>query len=163
MNNWQIIPKRGISLGEIQVTFDDSWQDVCQKLNLEETHGVFELHDICGPVLDNILNTKAAMRFEFQQNLLFEILFLYGNLFFDDINFINCEIEDVLSALRSKGITILYDSSELTYICPSLRIYFATHRSVGGDGTEVCHVGICKFEWGSNIYVQEVTSPVSED
>jgi hypothetical protein len=163
MNNWQIIPKRGISLGEIQVTFDDSWQDVCQKLNLEETHGVFELHDICGPVLDNILNTKAAMRFEFQQNLLFEILFLYGNLFFDDINFINCEIEDVISSLRNTDITILYHSSERTYICPSLGINFGTAESSGGDGTKVHDVGISICPWELDRFVQEVTSPVSED
>jgi hypothetical protein len=162
MNDWQIMPKRGISLGEMRVTFEDSWQDICQKLNLGKTHNVFELHHIGGCVLNNILNSGASIRFEFQQGLLFEILFFDGNLFFDDVNFINCEIEDVLSNLRSKGITILYDSSELAYICPSLRIYFGTHSSVGGDGTEVCHVGICKLDQ-TTVYLQEVTNPVSED
>jgi hypothetical protein len=160
MNNWQLIPKAGISLGKTQVTFNDSWQDVCQKLNLKETHDVLKEHHISGPILENILETTASMSFEFQFGSLFEIIFFDGNLFFDDINFIDSEIEDVISGLRTKEIIILYDSSMLTYICPDLGIYFATAHSVGGDGNKVVHVGILDDEWELTPNVQEVTSSV---
>jgi hypothetical protein len=160
MNNWQLIPKAGISLGEIQITVIDSWQDVCQKLNLKQTHGVLEERHINGRVLDNILETGAGMRFQFEQDSLSEVLFFDGNLFFEDINFIDSEIEDVISGLRMKEVTILYDSSMLTYICPDLGIYFAPSESVGGEGTKVVHVGISDEEWELTPNVQEVTSPV---
>ena len=45
MNTWQILPQKGISLGEMQLTFDDSWQDVIRKLDLERTHGFDELKE----------------------------------------------------------------------------------------------------------------------
>jgi hypothetical protein len=161
MNNWQLIPKAGISLGEIQITVIDSWQNVCQKLSLKQTHGVLEEYHICGRFLDNILETGASIRFQFEQDSLSEILFCGGNLFFEDINFIGSEIEDVIQKLTNRGIKILYDYVEFNYICPELQIYFCTGEGVGGEGTDVQYVGIFnEEEWELTSEIKEVTSPV---
>jgi hypothetical protein len=160
MNDWQLIPKTGISLGKTQVTFNDSWQDVCQKLNLKQTHGVFKEYHISGLILENILGTTASMSFEFQFGSLFEIQFFHGNLFFEDIKFIDSEIEDVIQQLTNRGIKILYDYVEFNYISPELQIYFCTGEAVGGEGTDVQYVGIVNDEYELTPEIKEVTSPV---
>ncbi|CAN1212433.1 hypothetical protein TUMEXPCC7403_19660 [Tumidithrix helvetica PCC 7403] len=160
MNIWQLIPKTGISLGEIQITFNDSWQDVCQKLNLKQAHGVLKEHHINGWFLDNILETGASIRFQFEQNSLSEILFCNGSLFFEDINFIGSEIEDVIQQLTNRGIKIFYDYVEFNYISPELQIYFCTGEAVGGEGTDVQYVGIVNDECELTPEIKQVTSPV---
>jgi hypothetical protein len=99
------------------------------------------------------------MRFDFLEDSN-GILFLDGNLSFEDINFIGSEIEDVIQGLRKRGIKILYDDVESNYICPELQIYFFTSESVGGEGTGVQGVGVGAEKWELTPDIYEVTSPV---
>jgi hypothetical protein len=155
-NNWLLIPKLGISLGGIRITFEDQYFDVIKKLNLEKTHGITDLSGF-GLILDNILSTRASIRFQFIDSL-FNIEFFGGNLFFEDLNLLNSDIRIVITTLISKGYKLLYDDAVPAYISEELGIYFCSSENVGGDGTDVCYVGISSLGWGESKFIEEVTA-----
>jgi hypothetical protein len=153
--NWQLIPKSGISLGQINITFNDSWQDVCQKLHLQNTHKV--IGDVANKIIDNILGTEASIKFNFNESLS-EIIFFYGNIYYEDIQLIGSDGDIVIQQLINRDMKVFYDST-LAYICPELSIYFSINEDIGTEGTEINHIGIYPSldTWVLSPKVYEVT------
>jgi hypothetical protein len=130
MDRWELVPRQGIRLGEVQVTLGTRRKEIRRRLA-----GSFPAPQTLRKGEDQyVSDTTLFLRYE--KDSLKVIMFIDGQLTYEGLELRDTRWEVLAPALAQRGLTI--SDSPVHFVdgvdCPELGINIATQEEVGGDG-----------------------------